>query len=101
MVKVKSLLVLFFSLIFFSLLCFLLKQDVEGNLLSSIYHTGQLVSCIVLQLDDDKKEKGKRLWLSLRLALLHKGLTLDVIQEGMVCHYLVYILFVGIILNVL
>lgn len=61
------------------------KGDVEGNLLSSIYHTGQLVSCIVLQLDDDKKEKGKRkLWLSLRLALLHKGLTLDVIQEGMV-----------------
>lgn len=69
---------------------FLLKQDVEGNLLSSIYHIGQLVSCIVLQLDDDKKDKGKRkLWLSLRLALLHKGLTLDVIQEGMVYYYFV------------
>uniref|UniRef100_A0A5B7AEH9 rRNA biogenesis protein RRP5 n=1 Tax=Davidia involucrata TaxID=16924 RepID=A0A5B7AEH9_DAVIN len=60
-------------------------KDVEGNFLSSIYHVGQLVSCIVLQLDDDKKEKGKRkIWLSLRLALLHKSLTLDVIQEGMV-----------------
>ncbi|CAK9145935.1 unnamed protein product [Ilex paraguariensis] len=60
------------------------KGDVEGNLLSTIYHTGQLVSCIVLQLDEDKKEKGKRkIWLSLRLALLHKSLTFDVIQEGM------------------
>lgn len=64
-----------------------LKQEVEGNFLSSIYHVGQLVSCIVLQLDDDKKEKGKRkLWLSLRLSLLHKGYALDVIQEGMVCN---------------
>ncbi|GMP80961.1 hypothetical protein CsSME_00035851 [Camellia sinensis var. sinensis] len=61
-------------------------KDVETNFLSSIYHVGQLVSCIVLQLGDDKKEKGKRkIWLSLRLALLHKTLTLDVIQEGMVC----------------
>ncbi|GMP97190.1 hypothetical protein CsSME_00045548 [Camellia sinensis var. sinensis] len=60
-------------------------KDVETNFLSSIYHVGQLVSCIVLQLGDDKKEKGKRkIWLSLRLALLHKTLTLDVIQEGMV-----------------
>ncbi|CAL5321689.1 hypothetical protein CsSME_00045548 [Camellia sinensis var. sinensis] len=62
-----------------------LVRDVETNFLSSIYHVGQLVSCIVLQLGDDKKEKGKRkIWLSLRLALLHKTLTLDVIQEGMV-----------------
>ncbi|KAI7999799.1 rRNA biogenesis protein RRP5 [Camellia lanceoleosa] len=60
-------------------------KDVETNFLSSIYHVGQLVSCIVLQLGDDKKEKGKRkIWLSLRLALLHKTLTFDVIQEGMV-----------------
>uniref|UniRef100_A0A5B7AB23 S1 motif domain-containing protein n=1 Tax=Davidia involucrata TaxID=16924 RepID=A0A5B7AB23_DAVIN len=66
-------------------------KDVEGNFLSSIYHVGQLVSCIVLQLDDDKKEKGKRkIWLSLRLALLHKSLTLDVIQEGMVCHFFMF-----------
>lgn len=65
-----------------------LTQEVEGNFLSSIYHVGQLVSCIVLQLDDDKKEKGKRrLWLSLRLSLLHKGYTLDIIQEGMVCNF--------------
>ncbi|XAR68636.1 hypothetical protein NMG60_11003830 [Bertholletia excelsa] len=60
-------------------------QDMGSNFLSRIYHVGQLVSCIVLQLDNDKKEKGKRkIWLSLRLALLHSNLTLDVIQEGLV-----------------
>lgn len=60
-------------------------KDVESNILSSMYHVGQLVSCIVLQLDDDKKEKGKpKIWLSVRLSLLHKNLSLDVIQEGMV-----------------
>lgn len=65
---------------------FPLQSEMNTNLLSSVYHVGQLVSCIVLHLDDDKKEAGKRkLWLSLRLALLHKSLTLDVIQEGMVC----------------
>ncbi|KAK2985370.1 hypothetical protein RJ640_029327 [Escallonia rubra] len=59
--------------------------DVESTFLSSMYQVGQLVSCIVLQLDDDKKEKGKRkLWLSMRLSLLHKGFSVDVIQEGMV-----------------
>ncbi|KAJ9541321.1 hypothetical protein OSB04_027827, partial [Centaurea solstitialis] len=61
------------------------KGDSEGDLLSAIYTVGQLVSCIVLQLDDDKKEKGKRkIWLSLRLALLHSSFTLDTLQEGMV-----------------
>ncbi|XP_052176477.1 rRNA biogenesis protein RRP5 isoform X2 [Diospyros lotus] len=60
-------------------------KDIEFNYLSSMYYVGQLVSCIVLQLDDDKKEKGKRkIWLSLRLSLLYKSLTLDFIQEGMV-----------------
>lgn len=58
----------------------------ESNILPSRFHVGQLVSCIVLQLDDDKKETGKRrIWLSLRLSLLHNGFTLDAIQEGMVC----------------
>ncbi|KAL2480440.1 RNA binding [Abeliophyllum distichum] len=61
------------------------KEDVENNFLSSIYHVGQLVSCVIVQLDDDKKEVAKRkIWLSLRLSLLLKRLTLDVIQEGMV-----------------
>lgn len=61
------------------------KGDMESNFLSSIYHVGQLVSCIVQQVDDEKKETGKRrIWLSLRLSLLHKGLTMDIIQEGMV-----------------
>ncbi|XP_073045795.1 rRNA biogenesis protein RRP5 [Primulina eburnea] len=60
------------------------ERDAENNVLSSIY-VGQLVSCIVLQVDDDKKEiANRKIWLSLRLSLLHKGLTLDVIQEGMV-----------------
>lgn len=60
-------------------------EDNEDNLLPTIFHIGQLVSCIVLQLDDDKKESGKRkIWLSLRLSLLHKGFTLETVQEGMV-----------------
>ncbi|MCD7455830.1 rRNA biogenesis protein rrp5 [Datura stramonium] len=60
-------------------------SEMDTNFLSSIYHVGQLVSCIVLHLDDDKKEAGKRkIWLSLRLSILHKNLTLDVIQEGMI-----------------
>ncbi|KAL4342371.1 hypothetical protein GQ457_08G016920 [Hibiscus cannabinus] len=57
----------------------------EGDFLKNLFYPGQLVSCIVLQLDDDKKETGKRkIWLSLRLSLLHKGFTLDAVQEGMV-----------------
>ncbi|XVE75785.1 hypothetical protein DITRI_Ditri12bG0120500 [Diplodiscus trichospermus] len=60
-------------------------ENNEGNFLKNIFYAGQLVSCIVLQLDDDKKETGKRkIWLSLRLSLLHKGFTLDAVQEGMV-----------------
>ncbi|XP_010317858.1 rRNA biogenesis protein RRP5 [Solanum lycopersicum] len=60
-------------------------SEMDTNLLSSVYHAGQLVSCIVLHLDDDKKEVGKRkIWLSLRLSLLHKNLTLDIVQEGMI-----------------
>ncbi|XP_073149006.1 rRNA biogenesis protein RRP5-like isoform X2 [Henckelia pumila] len=60
------------------------EQDAEKNFLSGIY-VGQLVSCIVLQVDDDKKEiTNRKIWLSLHLSLLHKGLTLDIIQEGMV-----------------
>ncbi|PWA39554.1 RNA binding protein [Artemisia annua] len=60
-------------------------EDTEGEVLSAVYTAGQLVSCVVLQLDDDKKEKGKhRIWLSTRLALLHSSFTLDSLQEGMV-----------------
>lgn len=61
------------------------RAEPEGNILSTIYNIGQLVPCIVLKLDDDKKDKGKqKLWLSLRLSLLYKSLTLDAIQDGMV-----------------
>ncbi|KAF5737374.1 protein RRP5 isoform X2 [Tripterygium wilfordii] len=60
-------------------------EESEGSVFPDIFHVGQLVSCTVLQVDDDKKENGKRkIWLSLRLSLLHKGFTLDAIQEGMV-----------------
>ncbi|WJX11337.1 hypothetical protein P8452_01962 [Trifolium repens] len=61
------------------------KTEVGESFLSNVFSVGQLVSCIVLKLDDDKKEKGHRkVWLSLRLSLLHKNFNLDVVQEGMV-----------------
>ncbi|KAJ4893416.1 RNA binding [Raphanus sativus] len=60
-------------------------EDDENELLRDIFSVGQLVPCLVLQLDDDKKEAGKRkIWLSLRLSLLHKGFSLDSFQSGMV-----------------
>ncbi|XP_024014881.1 rRNA biogenesis protein RRP5 isoform X2 [Eutrema salsugineum] len=60
-------------------------EDDENELLQDRFSVGQLVPCIVLQLDDDKKEAGKRkIWLSLRLSLLHKGFSLDSFQPGMV-----------------
>ncbi|KAK9086007.1 hypothetical protein Sjap_026418 [Stephania japonica] len=61
-------------------------KDLESTFLSKAFYVGKLVSCIVLQVDDDKNEgKGRRkIWLTLRLALLHKSLALDVVQEGMV-----------------
>ncbi|KAL5976745.1 rRNA biogenesis protein rrp5 [Asimina triloba] len=73
-------------------------KDLEGTTLCNTFVVGQLVSSIVLHVDDDKKDgKGnKKIWLSLRLALLHKGLSLDSIQDGMeagiekrpiVCYY--------------
>ncbi|KAL2228304.1 UNVERIFIED_CONTAM: rRNA biogenesis protein RRP5 [Sesamum indicum] len=64
------------------------KGDVDYSFLSRIYHEGQLVSCIVLQVEDDRKEIAKRkIWLSLRLSLLHKSLTLDTVQEGMIDYF--------------
>ncbi|XP_020258376.1 rRNA biogenesis protein RRP5 [Asparagus officinalis] len=61
-------------------------KDTETYILPSIFHVGQLVSCIVLTVDDDKREGSgqKRIWLSLHLSLLYKGLTLDAVQDGMV-----------------
>ncbi|OIV89511.1 hypothetical protein TanjilG_20430 [Lupinus angustifolius] len=61
------------------------KIEVGESFLSTVFCVGQLVSCVVLKLDDDKKEKGTRkIWLSLRLSLLHKNFNLDVVQAGMV-----------------
>lgn len=60
-------------------------KESENNSLSSVFSIGHLVSCVVMQVDDDKKEKAKRkIWLSLRLSLVQKGFTLEAIQEGMV-----------------
>ncbi|KAL1554555.1 rRNA biogenesis protein RRP5 [Salvia divinorum] len=65
--------------------CDEVNGDVDNSFLSRIYRKGQLISCVVLQFDDDKKELAKRkIWLSLRLSVLHKSLNLDTIQEGMV-----------------
>lgn len=59
-------------------------EDGEGSL-PKVFHVGQLVSCIVLKLDDDKNDNKKRkIWLSLRLSLLHNGFSLDAVKEGMV-----------------
>ncbi|KAE8649759.1 rRNA biogenesis protein RRP5 [Cucumis sativus] len=60
-------------------------EDTEHDLLPVMFHVGQLVPCVVLKVDDDKKESGKRkIWLSLRLSMLYKDFTLDLLQEGMV-----------------
>ncbi|KZV37907.1 hypothetical protein F511_12189 [Dorcoceras hygrometricum] len=78
-----------------------LERDAEKNFLSSIY-VAQLVSCIVLQVDDDKKEiANRKIWLSLHLSLLHKGLTLDIIQEGMALAELIVWVPLRSVLNLL
>ncbi|KAF4369032.1 hypothetical protein F8388_013361 [Cannabis sativa] len=60
-------------------------ESIADNVLPSVFHVGQMVASVVLHLDSDNKESGKRkIWLSLRLSLLHKGFMLDSIQEGMV-----------------
>lgn len=60
-------------------------QENDADVLSRMFSVGQLVSCVVMEVDDDKKERGlRKIWLSLSLSVLHKGFTLDAIQEGMV-----------------
>ena len=61
-------------------------QDNENSICAEVVHVGQLVPCIVMRVDDDKKEGkvNRRVWLSLRLSQLYKGLSLDALQEGMV-----------------
>ncbi|KAK1282151.1 hypothetical protein QJS10_CPB22g01233 [Acorus calamus] len=61
-------------------------KELENDLLGKLFHASQLVACIVLKVENEKKDGSgsKRIWLSLRLSLLHKGLTLDLIEEGMV-----------------
>ena len=61
-------------------------QDNANSICAEVVHVGQLVPCIVMRVDDDKKEGkvNRRVWLSLRLSQLYKGLSLDALQEGMV-----------------
>ncbi|XP_022156044.1 rRNA biogenesis protein RRP5 isoform X2 [Momordica charantia] len=60
-------------------------EDPEHDLLSVMFQVGQLVPCVVLKVDDDNKESGKRkIWLSLRLSIMYKDFSLDLLQEGMV-----------------
>ncbi|EPS59007.1 hypothetical protein M569_15804, partial [Genlisea aurea] len=62
-----------------------LRGDMASNFLSKLYKEKQLVPCIVLQVEDDRKDASKvKIWLSLRLSVLYKSLTLDAVQEGMV-----------------
>ncbi|CAD6220662.1 unnamed protein product [Miscanthus lutarioriparius] len=62
------------------------RKDSENSLCAEVVHVGQLVPCIVLRVDDDKKEGkvNRRVWLSLRLSVLYRGFSLDGLQEGMV-----------------
>ncbi|TKW31046.1 hypothetical protein SEVIR_2G079200v4 [Setaria viridis] len=62
------------------------RKDSENSICAEVVHVGQLVPCIVLRVDDDRKEGkvNRRVWLSLRLSQLYKGLSLDALQEGMV-----------------
>ncbi|KAF8768533.1 hypothetical protein HU200_007543 [Digitaria exilis] len=62
------------------------RKDSDNSICAEVVHVGQLVPCIVLRVDDDKKEGkvNRRVWLSLRLSQLYKGLSLAALQEGMV-----------------
>ncbi|KAG8100364.1 hypothetical protein GUJ93_ZPchr0013g37106 [Zizania palustris] len=62
------------------------RKDSEGSICAEVVHVGQLVPCVVLRVDDDNKEGkvNRRIWLSLRLSRIYKGLSLDAIQDGMV-----------------
>ncbi|KAF0907052.1 hypothetical protein E2562_014658 [Oryza meyeriana var. granulata] len=61
-------------------------MDSEGSICAEVVRVGQLVPCVVLRVDDDNKEGkvNRRVWLSLRLSRIYKGLSLDAIQDGMV-----------------
>ncbi|KAJ4801242.1 hypothetical protein LUZ62_052488 [Rhynchospora pubera] len=62
------------------------EKDTETGIFGRVAHVCQLLPCVVVKVEEDKKDaKGsKRIWLSLKLSLVHKGLSLDAIQEGMV-----------------
>lgn len=60
-----------------------------GNLsIEDLFTVGQLVPCVVCRLgrgeENETIKDSKRICLSLRLSLLHKGLTIEAVQDGMV-----------------
>eukprot|EP00250_Pteridium_aquilinum_P021384 c25103_g1_i1 orf=322-6036(-) len=65
-----------------------MDEEIGDVSLSELFSEGQLVSCVVIKLDDVKlkenKKQSKRIGLSLRLSSLHNGLTVDAMHEGMV-----------------
>lgn len=67
----------------------LYSNECDGFFLHELFSVGQLVACRVTTLEQEKAKGGKgkdskRIGLSLRLSVLHDGLTIDVIHEGMV-----------------
>ncbi|CAN6476370.1 unnamed protein product [Victoria cruziana] len=60
------------------------KNEAESSALLSVFIVGQLVPCVVLDVEHHDGKDNKRILLSLRLSLLQKGLTLDMVQKGMV-----------------
>ncbi|KAF3794450.1 rRNA biogenesis protein [Nymphaea thermarum] len=58
-------------------------EEAGSGTLLSVFIVGQLVPCIVLDVEHHDGKEKKRILLSLRLSLLQKGLTLDLVQEGM------------------
>lgn len=62
-------------------------QEAESSALLSVFIVGQLVPCVVLDVEHHDGKDNKRILLSLRLSLLQKGLTLDMVQKGMVCYH--------------
>ncbi|MCO5547404.1 hypothetical protein L7F22_000852 [Adiantum nelumboides] len=63
-------------------------EDLQDIYLKENFSEGQLVSCVVIQLDTvnlkESKKRSKRIGLSLRLSHLHNGLTIDAMHEGLV-----------------
>ncbi|GLJ04920.1 hypothetical protein SUGI_0006550 [Cryptomeria japonica] len=64
------------------------KNGFDRLILADLFSVGQLVPCVVCKLEHEKdgtpERSKKKIWLSLRLSLLHKGLSIDSVQDEMV-----------------